>query len=127
MPRNTEEQPIFQRAGQLLTARLEGIRLGQHTLETGNLTIEPLAAAQQLIVGEAHRQPQVFRQHHVKDTTRASGWEELTQRRKEPQRFAERAFPTTKSTKNARKGSSHAKDAKAANVLSTLASLAAFA
>ena len=36
MPRNTEEQPIFQRAGQFLTAGFERFRLGQHTLEAGN-------------------------------------------------------------------------------------------
>ena len=85
MPRNTEEQLIFQRAGQLLTAGLEGIRLGQHTLEAGNLTVKPLLAAQQFIVGAAHRQPQVFRQHRAKDNTGSPGWEDLTQRAAEPE------------------------------------------
>src|ERR1035441_1210870 len=106
MPRNTEEQPIFQRAGQLLTAGLEGIRLGQHTLEAGNLTVKPLFAAQQLIVGAAHRQPQGFRQHRAKDNTGSPGWEDLTQRAAEPEILNPKP-ETNVATEQARRSEEH--------------------
>ena len=58
--RDPKEQPVFQRAGQLLAACLDGLGLGEYAPETGNLAVEAFSVPKQLITSFRHPRPQVL-------------------------------------------------------------------